>query len=92
MLDLHKMAILDTQLLSYMYKVFIEATRRKSQILEQYTIGTNARSCWQAAAKTFRHKDDRMSLWSDLFKVALQENVWDDVRFVGHTQRSFPYT
>lgn len=81
------MPIVDTQLLSYMYRLNTEAARRFTRFIDPFNSSTAVLSCWQRAAKTLKRKEDRMSLWNDFFKTALQEGLWDDVRMVS---RSLP--
>lgn len=83
MKDVHKQTVVDSRLLSYMYKTSLEATRRDTQTVVNFSAGSEILVCWQCAAKTLQRRDDRIALWDALFKTALQEDIWDDVRFVG---------
>jgi N-terminal acetyltransferase B complex non-catalytic subunit len=82
MLDVHKQTISDIQLLSYMYKIYLEAIRRDTQTVQHVSVGPVILKCWQSAAKTIERRDERIELWGTLFKTALYEDLWDDARFV----------
>lgn len=81
-MEIHGLSILDTQLLAYMYRLTIEAYRRHLQEAFPLSAETRVISCWQRLAKTLKRKEDRMLLWNELFKVALQDYIWEDVRIV----------
>lgn len=55
-------------------------------IVNQFTVGPSVLSCWQSAANKLQRKEDRISLWNELFETALQEGLWDDVRHVSQSQ------
>jgi hypothetical protein len=65
-----------------MYRVSIEAMRRTT--LGLLTTGSVILGCWQSAAKTLQRKKDRAALWETLSLTAMQEDCWEDVRFVSH--------
>ncbi|KAF2033776.1 hypothetical protein EK21DRAFT_57934 [Setomelanomma holmii] len=78
-----KNVVTDTQLLSYMYRIFLESGRRRLQKgLSMASVGTTALNHWLAAAKTMQRKNERMGLWNELFYIAMQEDAWEDVRYV----------
>ncbi|KAF2832109.1 hypothetical protein CC86DRAFT_312914 [Ophiobolus disseminans] len=81
MTEVHKQPIAEFRLLAYMYKIYLEAIRRSHGSVQNVSVGVTAIECWQATAKTLRRRDDRMTLWNTLFRTALDEDLWEDVRF-----------
>lgn len=83
LLKIHHSIGADTQLLSYLYRLYFEATRRglKGGIC-QNSIGQDALKIWQGVAKKLQRAEDRMELWDLLFKSALREDAWEDIRYV----------
>lgn len=75
---------MDTELLVYMYRVGIETIRRSQGGLSinLSSIGNLYLGTWQSTAKGMKNKKERMSLWNLLFSTAIQEDCWDDVRYV----------
>ena len=68
-----------------MYRLFLDASRRSmTGGLSSASVGTSALSHWASAAKTMQRKNDRMALWDTLFYTAMQEDCWEDARFVSH--------
>jgi hypothetical protein len=65
-----------------MYKISLEATRRAGPGL--LTAGSAVLGCWQSTAKTILRKKDRAALWETLSLAAMQEDCWEDVRFVSY--------
>jgi N-terminal acetyltransferase B complex non-catalytic subunit len=76
----------DTQLLSYLYELYLEATRRartsKGQAMIINTAGKGVQQAWQSATKGAKSKIEQGDLWNAFFDVAVQEDCWEDVRFV----------
>lgn len=73
----------DPRLLSYLYKLCAEATRRTQSFGHSaITIGNEWLKPWQSAAKALNRKGDRLDLWNTLFLAAMREDLWEDVRFV----------
>jgi N-terminal acetyltransferase B complex non-catalytic subunit len=80
---LHQSPVTDTRLLVYMYETCIESLRRMNDKgLGFNSIGAVALGCWQSTAKNMDRKTDRMALWNTLFRTAMQEDCWEDVRVV----------
>ncbi|KAL5121989.1 methionyl-tRNA synthetase [Pleosporales sp. CAS-2024a] len=79
--DAHSQPILDTELLSYMYKNTIEAVRRLTTDVTFNSVGTKVLGAWQTTAKNMKSKRDRISLWDLLFIVAMESDCWEDARF-----------
>jgi N-terminal acetyltransferase B complex non-catalytic subunit len=76
----------DIRLLSYLYQVLAEATRRdQDNNLNISGVGDGNLKVWQRAAKALGRKEDRQDLWSALGKVALAEECWEDFRLVRKT-------
>ncbi|CAO2648943.1 Nn.00g098920.m01.CDS01 [Neocucurbitaria sp. VM-36] len=71
----------DTRLLSYLYKLCAETSRRPSGAFNISSIGTEFLKPWQNAAKALGRKHDRLELWDALFNAAMREDCWEDVRF-----------
>jgi N-terminal acetyltransferase B complex non-catalytic subunit len=82
----HLQPIGDTQLLAYMYRMYIEVLRRAEGTPRVNSIGNAALGTWQATAKNMQRKLDRIAMWDLLFYTAMGEDCWEDVRFV----RGFP--
>ena len=79
----HDQGLADTRLLSYLYRLGIEATRRSlSEARSLSSIGTELLKPWQHAAKSLDRRNDRLHLWDSLFNTAMREDCWEDVRFV----------
>ena len=72
----------DTRLLSYLYEICAETSRRPSGAFNISSIGTEFLKPWQNAAKALGRKHDRLELWDALFNAAMREDCWEDVRFV----------
>ncbi|RMZ73963.1 cytoskeleton organization [Pyrenophora seminiperda CCB06] len=70
----------DIRLLSYLYGVVVEATRKHRRLRSISGAGDENFKVWQSTAKALAHKQDREDLWSALGKVALREECWDDFR------------
>ncbi|EDU45355.1 N-acetyltransferase B complex non catalytic protein [Pyrenophora tritici-repentis] len=70
----------DVRLLSYLYEVLAEATRKSHRVLEISSVGDANSKKWQSAAKTLTRKQDREDFWSALGKVASRERCWEDFR------------
>jgi N-terminal acetyltransferase B complex non-catalytic subunit len=78
----HVQPIVDTQLLAYMYRIYIEVLRRAGENPAVNSIGTSALGTWQRTAKNMQRKLDRVAMWDLLFYTAVQQDCWEDVRFV----------
>jgi N-terminal acetyltransferase B complex non-catalytic subunit len=87
----HQPSIVDTQLLAYMYRIFIEVLRRKEQTPTVNSIGNAALGTWQSAAKNMKRKLDRIALWDLLFYTAMREDCWEDVRLVSGPPTIFDF-
>jgi hypothetical protein len=73
----------DTQLLSYMYRLLAEATRKQQDNGQHFSsVGNENEKVWQDAAKALGRKDERKELWSELGRVSLREECWEDFRKV----------
>lgn len=73
----------DIRLLSYLYQILAEATRRdQGHNLNISGVGDGNLKVWQRAAKALGRKEDRQELWSALGQVALAEECWEDFRLV----------
>jgi N-terminal acetyltransferase B complex non-catalytic subunit len=72
-----------------MYTLFIEALRRDRVGPGLNSAGNVALGCWQSTAKTLQSKTARMALWDVLFHTAMQEDCWEDVRFVSDSCSAF---
>ncbi|KAI4918402.1 hypothetical protein J4E90_002786 [Alternaria incomplexa] len=71
----------DIRLLSYLYKILADATRRdQNNNLNISGVGDGNLKVWQRAAKALGRKEDRQDLWSALANVALAEECWEDFR------------
>ncbi|KAL1793372.1 hypothetical protein ACET3X_008354 [Alternaria dauci] len=71
----------DTRLLSYLYRIIAEATRRDQGLnLNISGVGDGNLKVWQRAAKALGRKEDRQELWSAFGKAALTEECWEDFR------------
>jgi hypothetical protein len=65
-----------------MYKLSIEAIRRTVDD-PRCVVGLGKHiATWTSAAKTMKHKSERIALWESLFFVAMQEDLWEDARIV----------
>ncbi|KAF2684778.1 hypothetical protein K458DRAFT_26708 [Lentithecium fluviatile CBS 122367] len=75
--------ITDLSLLSYSYKLLLEATRRHDFKTSLYlgTVGELGLKIWQNAAKMLSNRTARLELWSELFVAAMRQDCWEDVRF-----------
>ena len=66
-----------------MYRLLAEATRRQQDDgLLFSSVGNENEKVWQGAAKALSSKDDRKKLWSELGRVSLREECWEDFRKV----------
>jgi N-terminal acetyltransferase B complex non-catalytic subunit len=75
--------ITDIRLLSYIYRLLAEATRRQQDNGQPFSsVGTENEKVWQDAAKALGHKEERKELWSELGRVSLREECWEDFRKV----------
>jgi hypothetical protein len=76
----------DTLLLSHLYKLWLEAARRSRTSQEQpmtmNTAGQKFQQAWQSVTKAVKSKAEQEDLWLAFFNVALEEDCWEDVRFV----------
>jgi N-terminal acetyltransferase B complex non-catalytic subunit len=73
----------DIRLLSYMYRLLAEATRRQQDNgLLFSSVGNENEKVWQDSAKALGHKEEKKELWSELGRVALREECWEDFRKV----------
>ncbi len=73
----------DSRLLSYLYRLSIEATRRGlSSPSNISSVGTELLKPWQTTVKAIERRNDRLQLWDALFNTAMREGCWEDVRFV----------
>jgi N-terminal acetyltransferase B complex non-catalytic subunit len=73
----------DTRLLSYMYKLLAEATRRQQDNgLLFSSVGNENEKVWQDTAKALGRKEDKKELWSELGRASLREECWEDFRKV----------
>ena len=73
----------DTRLLSYIYRLLAEATRRQQDNgLLFSSVGNENEKVWQDSAKALGRKEDKKELWSELGRVALREECWEDFRKV----------
>ncbi|KAF1943638.1 hypothetical protein EJ02DRAFT_399997 [Clathrospora elynae] len=71
----------DTRLLSYTYRLLLEANRRHNDDgLCITSVGNEGFKIWQNAAKALDRKSDRQDLWSMLAGAALREDCWEDFR------------
>jgi N-terminal acetyltransferase B complex non-catalytic subunit len=67
----HLQPISDTQLLAYMYRMYIEVLRRAEGTPRVNSIGNAALGTWQATAKNMQRKLDRIAMWDLLFYTVL---------------------
>jgi N-terminal acetyltransferase B complex non-catalytic subunit len=75
--------LIDSRLLSYIYRLLAEATRRQQDNgLSFSSVGNENKKVWQDAAKALTRKDERKELWSELGRVSLGEECWEDFREV----------
>ncbi|KAF2877832.1 N-acetyltransferase B complex non catalytic subunit-domain-containing protein [Massariosphaeria phaeospora] len=73
--------IADTALLSYIYRLAIEATRSQHMAKDGLnSVGEAIIKAWRNAAKTLNTKTARLNVWSDLYKCAVRADCWEDVR------------
>jgi uncharacterized protein HemY len=70
-----------------MYRLLAEATRRQQDNgLLFSSVGNENEKVWQDAAKALSSKDDRKELWSELGRVSLREECWEDFRKVSRRE------
>ncbi|KAF2134224.1 hypothetical protein P153DRAFT_307215 [Dothidotthia symphoricarpi CBS 119687] len=76
-----KTTITDSQLLAYAYRLLTESARRqKTTDLSGGSNGDIGIKPWENAAKGLKSGRDRYDLWNTLFKTAMREDCWEDVR------------
>ncbi|CAI6341606.1 unnamed protein product [Periconia digitata] len=83
--------ITDVPLLCLIYSKLSEALRRRNSQPILASIGELGLKAWQNAAKALPTQAQRLSLWSELFISAMQEECWEDVRIaVVHANKEGP--
>ena len=83
--------VTDSRLLGYVYRLLIESARRyKKTTWIPSTLGDEGLKVWDNAAKGLKSGRERFDLWNTLFKTAMREYCWEDVRAVLHHSLSTP--
>lgn len=76
----------DVLLLSYLYRLWLQAARRSRTIQGQSTTintaGQKVQQAWQSVTKVVKTRAEQANVWHAFFDVALEEDCWEDVRFV----------
>ena len=79
----HKSAIVDAQLLEYVYRLIVQATIKSNPKLDRISsVGNEGVKAFQDAAALKTTKKDRKDVWNALFTTAMRQGCWEDVRTV----------
>ncbi|KAF9730806.1 hypothetical protein PMIN01_11675 [Paraphaeosphaeria minitans] len=73
--------ITDLDLLPFIYNGVLTASRQiNPSVSTPSSVGAEGLKAWQNAAKSLSNRRAKLTLWSDLFIVAMKEECWEDAR------------